>query len=77
MNLLHGFDSEVNSSTLVDRLGLVADALQEENVDIVGVQYVLKPNASYAGTPATIVRRPAIARLPSVYRVQLGVRFRF
>ncbi len=46
-------------------------------VDIAGGQYVLTPNASYAGTVATIVPRPAIARLPSVYRIQLGIRFRF
>lgn len=42
-----------------------------------GSQYVLTPNASYQGTSETIVPRPTIARLPSVYRMQLGVRFRF
>jgi hypothetical protein len=46
-------------------------------VDIVANQYVLTPNASYAGSPQTVVPRPAIARLASVYRVQLGLRFRF
>jgi len=46
-------------------------------VAISGNQYVLTPNASYNGTPDTIVPKPAIARLPSVYRLQFGVRFRF
>ena len=42
-----------------------------------GSQYVLTPNASYQGTPETIVPQPAIARLPSAYRIQLGLRFSF
>ena len=40
-------------------------------------QYVLTPNASYQGTPETIVPRPAVARIASVYRLQFGVRWRF
>ncbi len=39
--------------------------------------YVLTPNASYQGTPETIVPRPAIARIASAYRLQFGIRFRF
>ncbi len=46
-------------------------------VAIVGNQYQLTPNASYQGTPQSIVSQPAIARIPSVYRVQFGIRFRF
>ncbi len=46
-----------------------------------GSQFVLTPGASYDPTAAnsseTLVAQPAIARLPSVYRVQFGVRFRF
>jgi outer membrane receptor for ferrienterochelin and colicin len=42
-----------------------------------GSQYVLTPNASYRGTPETIVPQLAIARIPSVYRTQIGLRFRF
>jgi len=42
-----------------------------------GDQYILTPNASYDGTPESIVPNPEIAALPSVYRIQLGVRFRF
>lgn len=49
------------------------------NVDIVGGQYVLTPTSSYdAGVgAASIVSAPEIAALPSVYRIQLGIRFRF
>ena len=46
-------------------------------VNIVGNQYVYTPNASYNGTPQSVVGQPAIARLPSAYRIQLGVKFRF
>ncbi|MFQ5610428.1 MAG: hypothetical protein ACE5F8_09205, partial [Woeseiaceae bacterium] len=48
---------------------------------ISGGQYLLSPNASYDPTAAdpasTIVPNQAIARIPSVYRIQLGARFRF
>jgi hypothetical protein len=49
------------------------------NVAIAGGQYVLTPFASYdpAVGSSTIVPRPSIAALPSVYRIQFGVRFRF
>ena len=40
-------------------------------------QYVLTPNASYQGSVDTIVPRPAIARIASVYRLQFGLRWRF
>jgi len=46
-------------------------------VDIVNNQYVYTPNASYNGTADSVVSAPSIARLASVYRIQLGVRFRF
>ena len=50
-------------------------------IDATGTQYVLTPNISYssASSPSAsdIVPRPLIAALPSVYRIQLGVRFRF
>ena len=53
--------------------------LAPANVAIAGAQYVLTPTASYdAGIgAASIVSPPEIAALPSVYRIQLGVRFRF
>ena len=49
------------------------------NVAIAGGQYVLTPNVSYSAAEgaSSIVPRPLIAALPSVYRIQLGVRFRF
>ena len=46
-------------------------------IDAVNNQYIYTANASYNGTPESVTPRPAIARLPSAYRVQLGVRFRF
>ena len=46
-------------------------------VAIVGNQYVYTPNASYNGTPGSVTSSPSIARIPSVYRVQLGLRVRF
>jgi len=46
-------------------------------VAIAGGQYVLTPSASYDGTPESIVPQPTIARIPSAYRVQFGVKFRF
>ena len=42
-----------------------------------GSQYILTPNASYDGSPGTVTSKPTIARLPSAYRTQIGVRFRF
>ena len=46
-------------------------------IDAVNNQYIYTPNASYNGTADSVVSDPSIARLPSVYRIQLGVRFRF
>ena len=42
-----------------------------------GSRYILTPNSSYNGTPGSIVPDPQIARIPSAYRIQAGVRFRF
>jgi outer membrane receptor for ferrienterochelin and colicin len=47
------------------------------NVAIEGGRYVLTPTASYNGTPDTIVPDPVTSRLPSAYRIQAGLRFRF
>ena len=47
------------------------------NVSIAGAQYVYSPVSGSQVSPETIAPRPAIARLPSVYRIQFGVRFRF
>ena len=43
-----------------------------------GSQYNLVPAPGYvAGDPTSLVPAPEIAQLPSVYRIQLGVAFRF
>ncbi|NNF65901.1 MAG: TonB-dependent receptor, partial [Gammaproteobacteria bacterium] len=47
------------------------------NVTIAGGQYVYAPVSSSQVSPSTIVPRPAIARLPSVYRILFGANFRF
>lgn len=47
------------------------------NVTIAGGQYVYAPISGAQVSPETMAPRPAIARLPSVYRVQFGVNFRF
>jgi hypothetical protein len=47
------------------------------NVTIAGGQYVYAPISGAQVSPETIAPKPAIARLPSVYRIQFGVNFRF
>ena len=47
------------------------------NVTIEGGQYVYAPISSAQDSPETIAPKPAIARLPSVYRIQFGLNFRF
>ena len=46
-------------------------------IPVAGGPYLLTPTSSYAGSAATVVSSPEIAALPSVYRIQLGLRFRF
>ena len=47
------------------------------NVAIADGQYVYSPISGSQVSPETIAPNAAIARLPSVYRIQFGVRFRF
>ena len=48
------------------------------NVTIAGGQYVYAPISAFTQvSPQTIAPQPAIARIPSVYRVQFGLKFRF
>jgi hypothetical protein len=47
------------------------------NVTIAGGQYVYAPISGAQVSPETMAPKPAIARLPSVYRIQFGVNFRF
>jgi hypothetical protein len=48
-------------------------------INAAGTQYVLTPTASYDPVvgASSIAPKPVIAALPSVYRMQLGLRFRF
>ena len=47
------------------------------NVTILGGQYVYASVSGAQVSPETMAPRPAIARLPSVYRIQFGLKFRF
>ncbi len=49
------------------------------SIPVAGGPYLLEPTSSYdaAVGASSVVSRPEIAALPSVYRIQLGVRFRF
>jgi hypothetical protein len=79
------FDIENLGNLLNDDWGRVDSYTAPSNVapanvaiNGAGDQYVLTPTPSYVpGDSSTIVSRPEIAALPSVYRIQLGVRFRF
>ncbi|MDH3414862.1 MAG: TonB-dependent receptor plug domain-containing protein [Gammaproteobacteria bacterium] len=79
------FDIENLGNLLNDDWGRVDSYTAPSNVapanvaiNGAGDQYVLTPSASYVpGDSSTIVSKPEIAALPSVYRIQLGVRFRF
>ena len=48
-------------------------------IPVAGGPYELTPTASYdpAVGASSIAERPLIAALPSVYRIQFGLRFRF
>ncbi len=47
------------------------------NVTIEAGQYVYATVSGAQVSPETIAPKPAIARLPSVYRIQFGLKFRF
>jgi hypothetical protein len=73
-NLLNSDWGRVDSYT-------APSVLAPANVEIngAGTQYILTPTASYDAVvgATSIVSPPEIAALPSVYRIQLGVRLRF
>jgi hypothetical protein len=71
-NLLNSSWGRVDSYTAPSNVSPATVAIDSANN-----QYVYTANASYSGTPQSVVQSPAIARLPSVYRIQLGLRFRF
>ena len=81
------FDIENLGNLINDDWGRVDSYTAPSNVPvtnvegIVGNQFVLTPNVSYASasspSASDIVPNVEIAALPSVYRIQFGVRFRF
>ncbi len=71
-NLINSDWGQVDSYTAPSN---VAPAIVSISAD--GSQYVLTPNASYNGTPQSIVPDATIARIPSAHRIQLGIRYRF
>ncbi|MDX1481187.1 MAG: TonB-dependent receptor [Woeseiaceae bacterium] len=52
-------------------------ALANVSISGDGSQYIYSPISTDQVSPDTIAPDPAIARLPSVYRIQFGARFRF
>ncbi len=71
-NLINSDWGRIESYTAPSNVAPAIVGLSED-----GSQYVLTPNASYEGTPESIVPQPTIARIPSAHRIQLGVRYRF
>lgn len=52
-------------------------ALANVEISPDGSKYILSAISGDVISPETVAESPAIARLPSVYRIQLGARFRF
>jgi len=73
-NLINDDWGRVDSYTAPSNVAPVNVAIDSSGATPV---YVYTPTASYQGTPDTVVSKPAIARIASAYRLQLGVKFRF
>jgi len=71
-NLLNDDWGRVESYTAPSNVPVANVAISED-----GSQYIYSPTGAYVGNPMSVVPRPEIALLPSVYRIQLGARFRF
>ena len=77
-------DIENLGNLINDDWGRVDSYASPSNVPVVnvgitgdGAQYIYSPTSSAVTGPDNIIPSPSIARLPSVYRIQFGVRFRF
>lgn len=71
-NLLNSDWGRLESYLAPSNVALANAAISDD-----GSQYILSAISSDVVSADTIVQDPAIARLPSVYRIQLGARFRF
>jgi len=71
-NLLNSDWGRLESYTAPSNVALANVAISDD-----GSQYILSANSGDVVSADTLVAAPAIARLPSVYRLQLGLRFRF
>ncbi len=70
-NLINDDWGRVESYTAPSNIALA-------NVTIAGGQYVYAPISQFTQvSPETIAPAPSIARIPSVYRLQFGIKFRF
>lgn len=71
-NLLNSDWGRLESYTAPSNIALANVAISDD-----GTQYILSANSGDVVSADTLVANPAIARLASVYRLQLGLRFRF
>jgi hypothetical protein len=77
-------DIENLGNLLNDDWGRIDSYVAPSNVPVAfvgisgdGSQYVYDPTLTYNGTPESIVAPPSVALLPSTYRIQFGVHFKF
>ena len=71
-NLISSDWGRIDSYTAPSNVAVANVAISED-----GSQYIYTPTSADVTGPNSIVRNPAIARLPSAWRVQFGVRIRF
>jgi hypothetical protein len=73
-NLLNSDWGRIDSYTAPSNVAPVNVAIDSSGPTPV---YEYTSGASYQGTPDTVVSKPSIARIASVYRLQFGLKFRF
>jgi len=72
LNLLSNSWGRVDSYTAPSNVAVANVAITQD-----GSQFLLTPTSTDVVSPDTVVPNPTIARLPSVYRLQFGLRYRF